>query len=321
MALSKFAKEAVIFVIEFYKTVNGVVEKIEKLEKGCWINVFSPSEKEISCLINEFGLDSGFLYSSLDEEESSRIEVEDNQTLIIVDTPVADYEDTSESVSFYTIPLGIIIKNDFVITVSIKQNNVLTEFIKNNVKNVKTSLKTQFVLMILLKIASTFLHNLKQIEKISGTMESQMYKSMKNKGLIQLLGLEKSLVYFSVSLKANEVTLNKILRGKVINFYEEDQDLLEDVLVEIKQGVEMSTIYSSILHTMMDAYGSIISNNVNTVMKRLTIITIIIAIPNIVFSFYGMNVEKLPFANSWFALSLGTFITLVISLLLFRKNK
>ena len=162
------------------------------------------------------------------------------------------------------------------------------------VRFAETQKRTSFILYMLLQVAKRFLQYLKQIDKIYNYMERQLYKSQRNKELIQLLDLEKSLVYFNTSLKANEVTLEKILRGRIITLYEEDHDLLEDVLIEVRQAIEMANIYSSIISGMMDAFASVISNNLNVIMKVLTSITILLTIPNIFFSFYGMNVANLP---------------------------
>lgn len=307
-------------MIHFYKTINNTVTLINKIEPGCWVSVVEPTEQEIKLLINEYGLDSGFVKSSLDEEESSRVELEDNQTLIIVDSPSVERQ-TQETIQYSTAPMGIIIKESVVFTISLKENVVISEFSSGLIKNVQTHLRTQFILMLLLRIATRFLQCLKQIDKISNSMEKQLNKSMKNKELIQLLALEKSLVYFSTSLKANASTLEKINRGRVIKLYEDDQDLLEDVIIEVKQAVDMSGIYSSILTGMMDAYGSIISNNVNFVMKRLTIVTILMEIPNIISGMYGMNVKGLPVGQAWFPFSLSLVITFVTAIVLLKSKK
>ena len=307
-------------MIKYYKTINNSVCEIDKAENGCWISVIGPTEEEINSIINDYDLDAGFVRSALDEEESSRIENEDAQTLIIVDYAVAE-TDSQNAILYSTMPMGIILTTNNVFTISIKENVILSEMSSEVIKNVQTHLKTRFVLMILLRIATKFLQYLKQIDKISYFLEKQLHKSMKNKELIQLLDLEKSLVYFSTSLKANEVTLEKILRGRVIKLYEEDQDLLEDVLIEIKQAIEMSDIYSNILSGMMDAFASVISNNVNIVMKRLTIITILMAIPTMVFSYYGMNVDGLPLAFAWFPIIVSCVITGITGFVLLRKDK
>lgn len=294
--------------------------EINQPEPGCWISVIAPDEAEVKNVIGQFHLDADFVRAALDEEESSRIENEEDQTLIIVDFPVCE-TDSQNAILYSTMPMGIILTPDHVVTVSLKDNIILSEMSSGVIRNVQTGMKTRFVLMILLRIATKFLQYLKQIDKISYFMEKQLHKSMRNKELIQLLDLEKSLVYFSTSLKADDVTLEKILRGRVIRLYEEDQDLLEDVLIEVKQAIEMAGIYSSILSGMMDAFASVISNNLNIVMKRLTIITILMAIPTIVFSYYGMNVTDLPLPVSWFPLALSLGATIGTGFLLTKAQK
>lgn len=307
-------------MINFYKTVDNVVVKLDEPTQGCWISVVEPTDEEIRTLIDVYRLDSGFVKSSLDEEESSRVEIEDDQTLIIVDCAAAEKQ-AENTMLYVTMPMGIILTQDYVFTVSLKDNIVLSEMASGLIKNVYTNMKTRFVLQLLLRIATKFLQCLKQIDKISSQMEKQLHGSMKNKELIQLLELEKSLVYFSTSLKADDVTLEKIHRGRVIKLYEEDQDLLEDVLIEVKQAIEMANIYSGILAGMMDAFSSIISNNMNISMKRLTIITIIMAIPTMVFSFYGMNTTDLPLPVTWFPFVLSLIATAIIAVILLRKEK
>lgn len=284
-------------MIEYYKTINGRLRPLDDMEPGCWINVVNPDEREINSLIQEFSLEPDFLRAALDEEESSRIESEDGTTLIILDAPVA--EKTGSDISYSTLPIGILVTKTNVITVSLRENPLIAEFSEGVVKGVQTDLRTQFVLRIMLRVATRFLQFLKQIDKLSSSLEKQLRKSMKNKELIQLLDVQKSLVYFSTSLKADETTLEKLMRGRYIKLYEEDQDLLEDVLIEIKQAIEMSSIYLNILSGTMDAFASVISNNLNIVMKVLASVTIVISIPNIIAGFYGMNVVGLPLAQFW----------------------
>lgn len=307
-------------MITYYKTCSNSVQIIDQPQIGSWISVVEPTQEEIDILIDKFGLDTGFVKSSLDEEESSRVEIEDNQTLIIVDTPYAETQ-TEDTILYYTLPIGIIITESYVFTISLKDNPVLTDLSSGVVKGLQTNLKTRFVLQLLLRITARFLFCLKQIDKISNAMEKQLHGSMQNRELIQLLGLEKSLVYFSTSLKADDVTLEKILRGRVIKLYEEDQDLLEDVLIELKQAIEMANIYSGILKGMMDAFASVISNNQNIVMWRLTLVTIIMAIPTMIFSFYGMNTTGLPVAHTWFPTTVSLVATAVIAFFLLKKKK
>lgn len=307
-------------MITYYKTLGNSLTVTDEVQPGSWISVVEPTAEEIEKLINEFGLDTGFVKSSLDEEESSRIEIEDDQTLIIVDTPYAETQ-TENTILYYTLPVGIIITENYVFTISLKDNPVLTDLSSGVVKGLQTNLKTRFVLQLLLRITGRFLQCLKQIDKISNALEMQLHGSMQNRELIQLWGLEKSLVYFTTSLKANDVTLEKILRGRVIKLYEEDQDLLEDVLIEVKQAIEMASIYSGILSGMMDAFASVTSNNLNRVMWRLTQITIILAIPTMIYSFYGMNTTGLPLAHTWFPTVISLIITIVVAFILLKKKK
>ena len=306
-------------MLNFYKTVNNQICQIDSLEDGCWVNAVSPTEGEIQYLIEDLKLDAGFVRSSLDEEQTSRIESDDDQTLMIIDTPKATTE-SQNTILYTTMPLGFIMKDTFIVTICLSECSVVKEVADGMVRNIQTHLKTRFLFQILLRIATRFLMYLKQIDKISNMVEGQLHKSMRNKELIQLLGLEKSLVYFSTSLKSNEVTLEKLLRGRVIKLYEEDQDLLEDVLIEVKQAIEMSNIYSSILSGTMDAFASIISNNLNIVMKVLAAVTILMSIPTIVSSFYGMNVTNLPLADFWFPAVLSAGLVLVAAIVLIKMK-
>lgn len=292
----------------------------EKFSEGCWVSVVSPTPQEIKELIEDYGIDSGFVKSSLDEEESSRIEREDDQTLIIIDTPVST-TDKDDTKIFYTMPMGIIITETNVFTVSLNNAQIIEEAVRGTIRNLRPEFKTRFVLQLLLRIAAMFLYYLKQIDKISSLAEQQLHNAMKNELLMQLLALEKSLVYFSTSLKANEATIEKIFRGRVVKLYDEDQDLLEDVLIEMKQAIEMASIYTGILSSMTGSFSSIISNNLNIVMWRLTIVTIIMQIPNMIFGFYGMNTAGLPIPYTWFPSALAIIVTAVAAFILLKWRK
>lgn len=307
-------------MINFYVSENGSLSECSQPVEGCWISVVDPTPAEVKELIDEYGLDSGFVKSSIDEEESSRIEREDDQTLVIIDTPVSNV-DEDKTKNFYTMPMGIIITDSYVFTISIKDNQIIREAMRGGIRNLRPSFKTRFVLQLLLRIAALFLIYLKQIDKISSAAEQQLHDAMKNELLMQLLALEKSLVYFSTSLKANEATIEKIFRGRVIKLYDEDQDLLEDVLIEMKQAIEMASIYTGILSSMMDGFSSIISNNLNIVMWRLTIVTIVLEIPNIMFAFYGINTVDLPMPYTWFAISLTGLLTLITAVIMLKWKK
>jgi magnesium transporter len=219
-------------------------------------------------------------------------------------------------------PMSIILKDQLVFTISLRTNKVLEDIVEGRLRNIQTSFRTQFVLRLIMQLISTYLVYLKQIDKASNALERELHKAVKNQQLLQMMELEKSLVYFTTSLKANDATMNKILRGKLIKLYEDDQDLLEDVLIELKQAEEMASIYSSILANMVDACSSVISNNVNIVMWQLTIVTIILAIPTMVFSFYGMNTLDLPGAeHTWVPTLVAVVATVVTAFVLLKYKK
>ncbi|WP_326975684.1 magnesium transporter CorA family protein [Caproicibacter sp. BJN0012] len=292
-------------MLSYYKTVDGRMTQIEACEPGCWINCVAPDDREIEGLIADFGIEPDFFRAAMDEEESSHIDNEDDNTLVVIDIPVVEQE--GKHLAYSTMPLGLILTEKNVITVSIRDNSVVDEFARGLVKGVRTNLKTRFLLHIMLRVASRYLQYLKQIDKISNTVETELRESMKNSELLQLLDIEKSLVYFSSSLKGNEITLEKIMRGRVIKLYDEDQDLLEDVLIEVKQAIEMSNIHLNILSGTMDAFASVISNNLNIVMKALASITLLFSVPAVITGAYGMNVTGIPFPSFWFpaAVSVG----------------
>ena len=312
-------------MLEFYKTFGTETKKIDKPEPGSWISAIAPTEEEKNYLIEEMGILLEFVKSSLDAEESSHIDYDEdyNQTLVIVDYPSAEeVEDGYDKnmLQYTTLPLGIVIMKGYVVTISLYENLNIDDMAQGRIKGVNTDLKTRFLLLLLLRISQRYLIYLRQIDRISSRTEQRLHKSMQNKELIQMLGLEKSLVYFSTSLKTDEITLNKIMRGKAIKLYDEDQDLLDDVLIEIHQAIEMCNIYSNILSGTMDAFASVISNNLNIVMKVLTVITIVMAIPNIIFSFYGMNVAGLPFPQWWFPTGLAIVACIIATIIFIKKD-
>lgn len=305
-------------MIGIYKTIGSTLKQIDRIEEDCWVNLINPSEDEIKMITNSLSLDVGFLKAALDEEETSRIETEDDDTLIIVDIPFFQKHDNY--VKYETVPLSIIITSKHIVTVCLKETAILKDFSEGKTKNVYTNLKTRFVFQLLYKIATYYLVYLRHIDKMSNHIEKQLHISTKNKELIQLLDLEKSLVFFSTSLRANESTLDKVMRGRYLKLYEEDKDLLEDVLIEIKQAIEMSNIYSNILSGTMDAFASVISNNLNIVMKTLTSVTILMAIPTMIASFYGMNVSGLPAPHFWIVVFTSLIVTGLSGWILYKKH-
>lgn len=305
-------------MLSYYKTIDGRIQRIETSEPGCWISCVSPSDGEISGLIRDFSIEPDFFRAAMDEEESSHIDSEDGNTLIVIDIP--SVEKSESGLVYTTMPLGIIMTEKNVITVVTRPNPLIDEFAGGAVKGVQTNLKTRFMLYLLLRATARYLQHLKQIDKISSAVEHELRKSMKNSELIQLLDIQKSLVYFSSSLKGNEITLQKIMRGRTVKLYEEDQDLLEDVLIEVKQAIEMSSIYLNILSGTMDAFASVISNNLNIVMKILASITLIISIPTVISGLYGMNVPDLPMPVFWFPTVLS-LVCMVIAWFVLRKKE
>lgn len=306
-------------MIEYYRTVNNRIEPSTDLQDYTWVNLVAPDLAERQMLIDRFGIESSFFSAALDIEETSHIDTEEDQTAIIVDIPDRIRDDMG-NVVFATIPFAIIMKDKLLITVCLKDSAIIRDFTNGLVRHADTHFRTRLIFQILYRISQTYLAYLKQIDKMTNFTEQQLQQSMKNKELFRMMQIEKSLVYFSTSLKANEVTLQKILRGRLLKLYDEDKDLLEDVIIEVKQAIEMCTIYRDILGGTMDAYASIISNNLNIVMKVLTSITILMAIPTMISSFYGMNVDGLPFANFWFAVLLAVVLALICFVILKVKK-
>lgn len=310
------------------KVYNSNVETnqlkvVEKIEKGCWISMINPTDQEIKEVCKKTKIAEDFIRYSLDYEEKARIDSEedDGTILFIVDVPIIEKEKDSES--YTTMPLGmIVVRDDYFITVSLKRNIVIDNFERKRVKAFSTYKKSRFLFQIMLINASYYLTYLKQINKETEIAENILKTSMKNRELLKLLSLEKSLVYFTTSLKSNELVMEKTLRGKILKLYEEDEDILEDAIVENKQAIEMSGIYRDILNGTMDAYASIISNNLNGVMKFLTSITIILAIPTLISSLWGMNVP-VPFQNhpyGFLILSGICILVTVIAILILKRR-
>lgn len=314
-------------MLEIYKTnaESRKLEVVDEITKGCWVNLSSPNEQEIQRVAKEANVPVDFIRDALDDEERSRIEKEEGDVFIIIDYPYMVKDESGYSV-YETLPLGMILTEDCFITISLKEAPVLSNFKNNKMKEFYTYKKTRFALQVLFVISSYYLRYLKQINKKTDDVERELHhSSMTNKELYSLLALEKSLVYFTTSLKSNKMVLDKILRIKYLKLYEEDEDLLEDVMIENTQAIEMAATYSSILTSMMNAFSSIISNNLNVVMKFLTSITIILAFPTMVASFLGMNVP-LPFGLENYphgflsAILVSIFLAATIAFIFWKKK-
>lgn len=309
-------------MIAIYRTFEDGIRKVNEISEGCWIALTDPSATELLEISEKCEIEIADLRAPLDEEERSRIEVEDGYSLILVDIPTSEDRDGRDR--YITIPLGIILSNDVLITTCLEETPILKSFADGRVRSFFTYKKTRFILQILYKNASVFLQYLRIIDRKSEEIEQKLHISTKNRELIELYELEKSLVYFTTSLRSNEVVLEKLLKSDSIKKYPEDTELLEDVIIENKQAIEMSNIYNTTLSSTIDAFASIISNNLNMVMKFLTTITIVLSIPTMIFSLYGMNFTNLPLGNSpvgFYVVTVGTLlVTVCIALILAKKD-
>lgn len=321
--------------MKVYRTSNGRIVEESSLEgKDLWIELVNPSEEEINLVSSQFDIRIDFLKASLDYDESSRIEVENQQILILVNMPIVEHEEMP--VMFNTVPLGMIITEEMLVTVSLEENQLAHDFIKSH-PEYNTDNRTRLALELLYNIARLFLKYLKDIDKRSVEIEQGVKKSLRNEELIKLLNLEKSLVYFTTSLRSNEFVLERFRRfylkrardkevkltKEILDINEEDEEFLEDVIVENKQAIDMADIYSNILGNTMDAFATIISNNLNIVMKFLAIITLVLAIPTIVTSYYGMNIA-LPYQKSPLAylgiIVISCIVMVIVAYILIKKK-
>ncbi len=298
-------------MIKIFKTFGGYIE-IPTFEKNCWINVTAPSQDEINRLRHEFKLPQDVIQDILDTDERPRVEFDDDWSLIIMRIPV---ENQNNGVPFYTVPLGIFICNDFTLTLCLQKNEILpienASPFREQYREISDSIN--FILRLFLRAGNIYLKYLKQINQQTSLIEQDLEKSIKNRELNKLLKMEKCLVFFITSIKANELVLAKIRNSKKITT-EINEDLLEDAIIENKQALEMARIYSDIQSGMMDAFASVISNNLNVVMKQLTIVSILLMIPTLIASFFGMNVPNF-FENSASAFVIIVIVSLALSLL------
>jgi magnesium transporter len=307
-------------MIKIFKSFSNYNE-IAKTEKGCWIKVSNPTNLEIQRLITDFDLPGEIITDILDADERPRVEFEESWTFIIIRVPV---EVLNNGVPFNTIPMGIFITDHFILTICLQENEVLPggQLINPKEQNWQITDNINFVLRLFIRSGNLYLRYLKQINQMTAQIEQDLEKSIKNKELNKLLKMEKCLVYFITSIKGNEIVLAKLRNAKKITT-EVNEDLLEDAFIENKQALEMAQIYSDIQSGMMDAFASVISNNLNQVMKQLTIISIVLMIPTLIASIFGMNVPNF-FEDSFWAMPAILLISIFISafgVLLFRKRQ
>ena len=310
-------------MVKIYKTDDRLIHEEKTIQKGVWIHMVDPSYEESSDIAEMLGIDIADLRAALDEEESSRIELEDGYTLILVDVPATEIR--HKKANFTTLPLGIILTDDVIVTVCTEDLPVLSAFINTRVKEFSTKKKLRFVYQILYRISVVYQGNLRTIDKRRMEIEERVAENTREEDLIELHELESTLVYFATSLRANAVVLDRLTRYKRLEQYQEDKELLDDVIVENKQAIEMAIIYRDIINGTRELMSSVMDNRLNNVMKYLTTITLIMAIPTVVSGLYGMNVNQqgMPFAGSpWgFGAICGGILVICATIFLILKRK
>jgi len=313
-------------LISYYiKEKGSPIQQIDRAQKGCWINIYPPStQDEFKLLSTELDIPLDYFIDALDVDERSRYEQEDGVQFIVLNIPIKNTVEQAYEPLYITIPIGILEVDDYLITVSAFENPVIDYFLNNNVKKFSTHDHSHLVLSLFDKTVYYYLHYLKIMNNQRNLYEQELYYSSRNQELSKLMNIQKSLVYFVTNLRENEVMLHRMQRTNFLNIShrEEQNDFFEDIIIDMSQAREMAQIYTDILNAIMDAFASIISNNMNTIMKRLTSITIILMVPTLVASFYGMNVE-LWGQNSPYALEIIIFVavTITISLVLFFRRQ
>lgn len=294
-------------MIVIRKTIDGALCPLDHLDQDCWVNLINPSEEEVQRISLLLGIPLDHLTDPLDADERARVEYEDDVMLLVIRVPVENVEDPR--VPYLTRPIGVIITPTAVVTVCRSQHDLVAEILNGRTRIVDTADRMRFAIHLMQRTSLIFLRFLKDITRRSDVIENRLQQSMRNEELIELLGIEKSLVYFTTSLKANDIIMDKVLRQRSVQLTEEQTDLLEDAITENRQAIDMAKIHSDILSGTMDAFASIISNNMNMVMKFLTGFTIILMIPNIISGIYGMNIAT-PFQDSPHAFAIVSGIVL-----------
>ena len=311
-------------MVNIYKTDEHIMNVLDHYEDGIWIQMIDPTSKELAQVAESYELDTGDLATALDEEESSRISLEDGYTLILVDIPSPEVR--HEKKMYTTIPLGIILKSNVIITICKEDTPVLYYFARNKVREFSTKKKMRFIYQLLYRSAILYQAYLRGIDKKRIEIEERIGGETHDVDLIELHELESTLVYFATSLRANSIVLERLRRYKRLEQYPEDMELLEDVSVEYQQAIEMTGIYRDIIDGTRELLSSVIDNRLNNVMKILTSITIVMAIPTIISGIYGMNVaaEWMPLSTTPFGFEIICGITLLlcgITLWILKRKK
>ncbi len=314
------------FMIQYIDKIQGLIKEVDGAENAPWINVYPPFEhKELDQLAKTLDIPLDFLTDSIDVDERSRFEKDEENILILINSPVLNDEGKDSEAIYITIPIGIIITPLHIITICSDDNPILDNFFGNKVKGFNPKDKKLFVLQIFEQNVYRFLECLKKLNLKRNLIEQELYHSSRNSELQQLLRIEKSLVYFVSSLSTNELLKMKMKRIDLLKLEDDHEfvDLFEDIIIDNSQALEMSNVYTNILSGTMEAYASIVSNNLNVIIHRLTMVTIILLVPSMVASFYGMNIKFLPFQNSPFAFPLIILGSLILgyALVNYYSNK
>jgi magnesium transporter len=310
-------------MIQYFKNINHQTVSISSPENGSWVNIIPPlRQEEFSELSVSLDIPLDFLTDSLDIDERSRFEEEDNVKLVVIKTPTENNSFNESDAYYITIPICIILTHNQILTVNSFDNGAIKKFLAT-FQNRHPDKKNMMVLKIFEKIINAYMDSLKEINVRRNVLEQKLYQANRNEHLLQLMRIQKSLVYFVTALRSNEMLLMKIERTNFLGLNEEEKDILHDLVVDNSQGLEMANIYTNILSSTLDAFASIIANNQNEVLKRLSVITIVLTFPVLVASIYGMNVP-IPYAHSPYAFYIPVSLSLVISLIIgwsFLKKK
>lgn len=308
-------------MITIFKSNTAGLETVDTLTDGCWCHAIAPTADEIARLVETLDVPQDFVTSPLDLDERARVEREGGAMLIILRVP--SYQGETSDIPYITVPLGIILTQRYIATVSKVEPDLIAEMSSGRVRSLSTVRQPRFILRVLLLMAGQYLADLRHINREVDEIEDRLYHSLRNREVVALLKYQKSLVYFTTALKANELILQHLQKSRLFGGEPDDEDLFEDVVTEVQQAIEMTNISSNILSQMMDAYASIVSNNLNVVMKLLASVTIILSLPTMIASFYGMNVG-LPLQESpWaFAIILGVslVVALVVAVFFWRRD-
>jgi magnesium transporter len=302
-------------MLQYFKNINGQTQEIDQPEKGSWVNIIPPlKQEEFSEISESLEIPLDFLSDSLDIDERSRFELEDNVKLIVIKTPTENNSFNDSDAFYITIPICIILTHNQIVTVNSFDNGAIKKFL-NTFQNRHPDKRNMMVLKIFEKVVTTFMDYLKEINQRRNQLEQKLYDSNRNEELLDLMRIQKSLVYFVTALRSNEMLLMKMKRTNFLGLNSDEEEFLDDLIVDTSQALEMANIYTNILSSTLDAFASIISNNQNQVMKRLTSITVMLQLPTLVASIYGMNVP-IPGQHSSVAFYIPILLSLGLSLLI-----